>query len=406
MTADRAVLPRGDDPADPAHGGVHPPVPPRPHRRTRAAAVAVPLVAAGVTAAIVLSGSAWRAGQPAASGSASAIALGSAPVVRVDLTNTVQVSGSLSYAGSYAIVDQQQGTAYTALPAPGATIRRGHELFEVDGVPVTLFYGATPEWRPLSVGVAAGRDVAQLDRNLIALGYGAGLAVSEYFTDATAYAVELWQAASGLPVTGAVPLGQVAYAPGPLRITGVNPVLGSAPQPGATVLTATSPVPVVIADVPVGQEYLVKAGDQVTVTLPDGVTTTPGIITSVASVASANTGGGSPGGSPGAGATPGPGGGTGQDTVPMTVRLTHPDAAGHLDQAPVSVSIVSAQANGVLAVPVSALVALAGGGYAVDVVQGAAVHLIAVQTGLFGQTLVQVSGAGLAAGMRVQVPSS
>jgi hypothetical protein len=90
----------------------------------------------------------------------------------------------------------------------------------------------------------------------------------------------------------------------------------------------------------------------------------------------------------------------------MTVRLTRPDTAGHLDQAPVSVNIISAQARDVLAVPVSALVALAGGGYAVDVLQSAAVHLVAVQTGLFAQTLVQVSGAGLAAGLRVEVPSS
>jgi len=60
----------------------------------------------------------------------------------------------------------------------------------------------------------------------------------------------------------------------------------------------------------------------------------------------------------------------------------------------------------VLAVPISALVALAGGGYAVEVVHGTARQLVAVQTGLFSPTLVQVSGAGLAAGMRVEVPSS
>jgi len=363
-------------------------------RRTRATVVAAPIVAAGVIAAVVLGGPGWRPGHAAG---ASTAALGSAPVVRVDLTNTVQVSGSLSYAGSYAVVDQEQGTAYTALPTAGATIRRGQALFAVDGTPVTLFYGATPEWRSLAPGVPAGRDVAQLEANLIALGYGAGLAVDGYYTDATAYAVEHWQAAIGLPVTGTVPLGQVAFAPGPLRVTGVTPVLGSPAQPGATVVTATSPVPVVIANVPVSQEYLVKAGDQVTVTLPDGVTTTPGIVTSVASVASADSG---------AAAQPSAGSGSGQETVPMTVRLTHPDAAGHLDQAPVTVSIVSAQARGVLAVPVSALVALAGGGYAVDVVQGSLVRLVAVQTGLFSQTLVQVSGAGLSAGMRVEVPAS
>jgi Putative peptidoglycan binding domain len=375
-------------------------------RRRRAAAVAAPVVVAGVAAGIVLSGPPWRPAHPAA---AAAVTLGTAPVVRTDLTNTIQVSGSIGYAGAYTVVNQAAGAAYTALPAPGAMIRRGQGLYEVDGTPVTLFYGARPEWRALSEGVTPGSDVAQLDRNLIALGYGAGLTVSDYFTGATAYAVELWQTARGLPVTGTVPLGQVAYAPGPLRITGVTPVPGSPPQPGAAVATATSPVPEVIAAVPVGQEYLVKAGDAVTVTLPDGVSTTPGVVTSLSSVASAA--GGSAGSPPDGGtASQGPGGqgsgGSGQDTVQMTVRFTRAADTGHLDQAPVSVNVVAAQARDVLAVPVSALVALAGGGYAVDVVQGGTAHLVAVQTGLFSQTLVQVSGTGLAAGMRVQVPSS
>jgi len=147
----------------------------------------------------------------------------------------------------------------------------------------------------------------------------------------------------------------------------------------------------------------------VTVTLPDGVSTAPGVVTSLSAVASAAGGGG--GSPPGGGtASQGPGGqgpgGSGQDTVQMTVRFTRTADTGHLDQAPVSVNVVAAQARDVLAVPVSALVALAGGGYAVDVVQGGTAHLVAVQTGLFSQTLVQVSGAGLAAGMRVEVPSS
>ena len=366
-------------------------------RRRRAVAVAAPVLVAGVTAGFVLGGLPGRSQHPAA---AAAVTLATAPVVRTDLTNTVQVSGSIGFAGSYTVVNQAAGTAYTALPAPGATIRRGQQLYEVDGTPVTLFYGPRPQWRVLAEGVTPGRDVAQLDRNLIALGFGAALTVSDYFTGATAYAVELWQQARGLPVTGTVPLGQVAYAPGPLRITGVTPVPGSPPQPGAAIVTATSPDPVVTAQVPVGQEYLVKAGNQVTVTLPDGVTTTPGVVASVASVATSGGSGANPGPSSG------PGSGASQDTVQITVRLTRPSAAGHLDQAPVSVNVVSAQARDVLAVPVSALVALAGGGYAVDVVQGGTAHLVAVQTGLFSQTLVQVSGSGLAAGLRVQVPAS
>ena len=94
----------------------------------------------------------------------------------------------------------------------------------------------------------------------------------------------------------------------------------------------------------------------------------------------------------------------------MTVRLVHPAVTGNLDQAPITVNIVTARAQDVLAVPVSALVALAGGGYAVEVTRGSGSHatsqLVPVRTGLFSDTLVQVSGAAITAGLEVEVPSS
>jgi len=77
-------------------------------RRRRAAALAAPVVVAGVAAGIVLSGPPWRTPHPAA---AAAVTLGTAPVVRTDLVNTVQVGGSLAYAGSYTVVNQAAGTA-------------------------------------------------------------------------------------------------------------------------------------------------------------------------------------------------------------------------------------------------------------------------------------------------------
>ena len=389
----------------------------RRRKRTVAAAVVVP--SAGIAAGVLFG---TQALHPAHSAAAPTASTSTAPVVRTDLTNTVQASGSLSYAGSYTVVNEAAGTAYTALPAVGTAIRRGHKVYEVDGTPVTLFYGSRPAWRALSEGVTPGPDVAQLDRNLIALGYGTYLTVSDYYTGATAYAVELWQQATGLPVTGTVPLGQVAFAPGPLRVTSVTAGLGAPPQPGGAVLSATSPDPVVTAQLPVTQEYLVRAGNPVTVTMPDGVTTVPGVVTAVSSVATAGGGGSAGGGSAGGGGAPGPaaspgqqgggsggGSGSGQDTVAMTVRLIRP-AAENLDQAPVTVNIVSARASGVLAVPISALVALAGGGYAVDVVDGggslATPRLVPVQTGLFSSTLVQVSGPGITVGSKVEVPSS
>jgi Putative peptidoglycan binding domain len=372
-------------------------------RRGRTAAVAIPVGAAGVAAGVLAGTLVLR---PAHQASTPQPTISTAPVVRTNLVNTVQVNGELDYAGSYAIANQQAGTAYTWLPAVGAVINRGHTVYEVDGTPVTLFYGERPEWRSLSEGVTPGPDVAQLDRNLIALGYGAYLTVSDYYTGETAYAVELWQEARGLPVTGTVPLGQVAFASGPLRVTSLTPTLGGTPQPGAPVLTATSPDPVVMALLPVTQEYLVHVGNQVTVTLPDGVTTTPGTVTAVSSVATSG-GSGPQGAGQSSSGPPGGNSGSSPDSVTLTLSLTHPQAAGNLDQAPVTVNIVSARATGVLAVPVSALVALAGGGYAVDVI-GAhdASHLVPVSTGLFSNTLVQVSGPGLAVGQEVEVPSS
>jgi multidrug efflux pump subunit AcrA (membrane-fusion protein) len=130
----------------------------------------------------------------------------------------------------------------------------------------------------------------------------------------------------------------------------------------------------------------VTKGDPVTITLPDG-SVTPGVIWSVGRVA---TGHGS------------------SAKISVQVRLRHPGAAGHLDQAPVTVNITTRRVRDVLAVPVAALVARPGG-YAVEVVgPGAGHRLVRVTPGLFDDAagLVQVTGPGLAAGQRVMVPTS
>jgi hypothetical protein len=61
----------------------------------------------------------------------------------------------------------------------------------------------------------------------------------------------------------------------------------------------------------------------------------------------------------------------------------------------------------VLAVPISALLAKPGGGYAIQIVSGRNTRLLPVTTGLFDDVAgrVQVAGARLTAGMRVQVPT-
>jgi hypothetical protein len=195
--------------------------------------------------------------------------------------------------------------------------------------------------------------------------------------------------------TGIVVPGDIVYARGPLRVKHVVAQLGSVPQPGLPVVTATTTVRQVSAALPMSLEPLVHVHDPVTVTLPGASTPIRGRIASVGRVATA--------------APQGPDGGppsAAPATVNLRVRLSTARASRAVDAAPVTVNITSGRARNVLTVPVGALVALAGGGYAVEIVDGTRRRLVAVETGLFADTRVEVRGAGLAPGDRVQVPSS
>jgi peptidoglycan hydrolase-like protein with peptidoglycan-binding domain len=269
----------------------------------------------------------------------------------------------------------------------------GRSLWSVDGAPVTLLQGAVTAWRTFAVGMSAGADVAALNQALISLDLAGTLTPPDAFTAATATAVKRLQASLGQPQTGTLPLGSVIFEPAAVRVTVVHPVIGSPVQGGAAVLDVTSTTPIVNVALPVDQTFLVKVGDAVTVTMPDG-TTAKGAVTAVGSVATNTT--------PSSGA----GSNTPSATVNLTVSLSNPSPTGSLDQAPVTVNITNASAPAALAVPVSALLALAGGGYAVEVVAPDGTHrLVGVTTGLFDDQagLVQVTGTGLEVGQRIVV---
>jgi Putative peptidoglycan binding domain/HlyD family secretion protein len=324
---------------------------------------------------------------------------------RVTLAGAEQ---SLALAESSATV-YDAAAAYTMLPAAGDVVRRGRALYAVDGRPVLLLYGPVTAWRALRAGMAAGRDVAELNANLRALGYGKAPAGGR-FTSATAAAIRALQAAHGLAQTGELPLGLVVFEPGPVRVTSVTPTLGQAVQAGAVLAITTTRHQVAI-ELDAAQQSEVKVGDRVTVTLPDN-SRTPGFVSKVGTVATTPSNNNQGNGTQGNG-TPGNSdqgnGSSSTPTIEIDVRLLHPAAAGSLDQAPVQVGITTASVSDVLVVPVNALLALSGGGYAVEVVDAARVHrLVAVTTGLFddAEGLVQVSGAELHAGQRVVVPSS
>jgi hypothetical protein len=362
----------------------------RGRRRWAAALGIVAVVAAGVV-------SAWWVGafSPAASsgaGQRAAAPPATAVVTRQDIAATTPVTATLGYAGSYS-VRGQGGGKLTWLPLAGQVIRQGHALYKTDnGSPVVLLYGSVPDWRPLDEGVT-GEDVSQLNHDLVALGDASRSEISaagwDYFSWETAYGVQKLEVHLGVSSPpGSLPLGQVVFEPAPLRVATVTGSLGG-PASGP-VLTATSDRHVVTIPLDASQQSEVKAGDRVTVRLPDG-TTTPGVVSSVGTVAVTSESGGNV-----------------TTTIPVQVKLTDPKAAGTLDQAPVTVNITTATARNVLVVPVTALLAQSSGGYAVEIAgPGNTRRYVPVRPGISDDTsgLVQVTGA-LAPGQRVVVAAS
>jgi HlyD family secretion protein len=329
-------------------------------------------------------------------------------VVRTDVSARQVVAGTLGYSGVYAVGNELAGGIITWLPALGQIVRHGQALYQVAGQPVTLLYGPVPAYRDFGPGMTAGPDVRELQRNLAALGFDPGPADGTFGWQTQA-AIERWQRSQDHAVTGIIPLGTVTFLPGALRVTMTPAPAGTLVTTGATVLSGTSDSPAVSIWLTVG-EPVPRPGDRVLVTLPDGTTTVPGTVATVGQVATASgaaaTEGAGAGGTGAGGTTGGAGqggGGSSSAAFPVTISIADPQVPDGLDQASVQVAITQQLDRNVLAVPVTALLALPSGGYAVQV-NNLAHQVIPVTTGLFDDAtgLVEVSGHGLAAGLPVQ----
>jgi peptidoglycan hydrolase-like protein with peptidoglycan-binding domain len=307
-----------------------------------------------------------------------------AQVTRQTLVDREDHNGDLGYGETTTVNSRLQGTV-TGLPATGATVGRGKALYRVDDDPVVLLYGKLPVYRTLAPGTE-GRDVEQFEKNLKALGYD-GFTVDDTYSSATADAVREWQDDLGVAETGTVDPARVAHAPGAVRVDSHRVTVGDVVQPGTALLTTTGTSRVATVELEVADQRLAKVGAAVQVTLPDG-NTARGRIADTESVVEAAE---EPGGED-------------TTTLQVTVTFTGKAPAG-LDAASVDVSFTAAERKNVLTVPVAALLALAEGGYGVQVVDGGANRLVAVETGLFADGRVEVSGGGLAEGMQVGVPS-
>jgi peptidoglycan hydrolase-like protein with peptidoglycan-binding domain len=350
-------------------------------RRLRvAAALAAVLSVAGLVLALVLAlgGNDGTAATTATPGTTTT-------VERRDIVAREDLDGTLGYADEQTTSAPAAATV-TGLPEAGAVLRPGRVLYRLDGKPIVLLDGGHVAWRRLAEGITDGSDVRQLERNLVALGYDPGRAIriDGRFDVATRAAVERLQRKVGLEPTGALELGQVVFLDGIRRVGSVTAILGGPVAAGGEILKTTSARREVTVKLDPSQQTYVYVGETVQVELPDG-RVVDGTVKEVGKVATAETN---------------QDGSQGDPKIDVSISLRG-NGTG-LDQAPVTVKLATEIRRNVLAVPVTALSAQAGGGSALEVVQAdGSTQLVPVETGTFADGYVEVSGAGIRAGLRV-----
>jgi hypothetical protein len=418
----------------------------------------VALAAAAVVLVWLLSGS--GSSRPTANSSVP----GATTVERRNLAETDTESGTLGYSNSATVYDRLSGTItwlpnLGQLVKQGQRLYAvdGEPVILLHGT-TPAYRDLGPDDTDGADVEQLNRDLVALGFN------PSGITVDDVWQPATTAAVDVFQESLGESPTGVLSLGQIVFLPDDQLVTGLDASVGSdggssggsgsagsSSATGASAVAAGSPefvsfttikkkkahrrhrsgqgggtsggtsgaaggtsgdaggTPilqtsstrlVVTVNLPASSQSEAVRGRHVTVELPDN-STVAGTITSVSAVAQASSSSSnSSGGGSGAASGPGSGSSGSPATVPVTVTLDRPLRSAGLDQAAVSVNFVESVANNVLSVPVTALIATAGGGYAVQ--EAAAPHkLIAVTTGLFGAGYVQISGPGLVPGLQV-----
>jgi hypothetical protein len=325
-------------------------------------------------------------------GGGRAIATGTAEVERRDLVLTDSYEGALGFGDARSYVTDRTGVV-TTVAAAGTTVPVGGALFSVDFEPTVVLSGAVPAYRALDVDANDGPDVAQLEQALVDLGHGSGVTVDQDFDSGTAAAVERWETALGRSdPDGRVELGDIVFASGPVRVGTITSDVGTRVQEGGTIVEATPTVHVVTVDLDASRSNELEPGTAVTLTMPDDVETTGTVATIGTETAASEE-------------SAGPGGGGGGTTVPVTITLDHPEVAADFDTGTVDVAIERSRDDDALAVPVTALLALAEGGYAVELAGGGTHHLVGVEVGTFADGWVGISGDGIEPGVKVVVPA-
>lgn len=308
--------------------------------------------------------------------------MATAKVAVMDLTRTETLNGVVAYQDLRTLAAGKSGTV-TWLPAVGQDLVSGAVLWSIDAQPVALLGGAMPAWRDLKPGMADGPDVQQLEQALHELGFGPQTP-DQHWSSATTKAVRAFQKKVGAVDDGVLSLGEVVFTQGNVHIAKLDANVGGMTAPGASVLTVQSTERVVILEVDPLERDLVPQGAPVNVELPSGQGVA-GKIESISTTLIQNA--------------------DGKNIYQVTVLLDDPSQVAGIALAPVTAHYVTTVAGQALAVPISAIVGVPGGGYAVHVVgENGAMTRVSVELGAWGDGYVAVTGE-LAAGETVEVPT-
>ncbi len=348
-------------------------------RRTLLTAVAVLAAGGGLTAALLT-----RTNSSQAADQSPATLTNTAKVTKQTLKDTETADGELAYGTSTTATNRAAGTL-TWLPESGQQVSRGQTLYQVNNLPTTLMYGALPAYRRL-VEDSEGPDVLQLEQNLKALGYD-GFTVDDEYTSATAEAVEEWQEDRGLDETGVVELGQIVFTPAAVRVDNLQAAVSDPVAPGQKLLSYTGTTKAVTVELEAADQRLAKKNATVSVALPDNRT----VAGKVSEVSTIIVPAASPDQEP-------------ETKVEVIIALSNQKVVAAYALASVDVTFTAAERKNVLTVPVAALLALQEGGFGVEVAGDAKTRYLPVKTGLFAGGRVEISGAGITAGLAVGVP--
>ena len=270
-----------------------------------------------------------------------------------------------------------------------------------------LMYGDISAWREFREGMDPGEDVKQLEENLFVLGYADGISqIDRVFDTATANAIKKMQDELGLIQTGSISIGDVVFLPGTsvVKASQLVPSLGINVSSNVPLLslrttekietkigqagdasTTVESLQRVRTSIEVADKELIAIGSNVKVELPDE-SKVSGTIREIGSIAVWPQGNQ-----------------TGNPLLDVSVSIDGNIVFHQWTGAVVTVSITQKLVEGVLAVPIPSLVALLGGGYGLEILEGNSTKLVAVEAGVYDDGWVEVKGEGLAEGTKVVV---